>query len=81
MTYVSWQLGHKDPSITLRVVLTLVAESVAHKLVDLLDGTSPRVTDTSDAEAQRILSDLESVVSRVGIEPTTRRLRVCCSAN
>jgi hypothetical protein len=23
----------------------------------------------------------ERVVSRVGIEPTTRRLRVCCSAN
>jgi len=22
-----------------------------------------------------------TVVSRVGIEPTTRRLRVCCSAN
>ena len=27
------------------------------------------------------LSPLESMVSRVGIEPTTRRLRVCCSAN
>jgi hypothetical protein len=23
----------------------------------------------------------EKMVSRVGIEPTTRRLRVCCSAN
>ena len=27
------------------------------------------------------LSALSAVVSRVGIEPTTRRLRVCCSAN
>ena len=34
-----------------------------------------------DDREQKLLTALTSVVSRVGIEPTTRRLRVCCSAN
>ena len=39
----------------------------------------------TDAEASEVPQEpvisLGNVVSRVGIEPTTRRLRVCCSAN
>jgi len=85
ITYVSRQLGHKDPSITLRVYAHWLPDLSREKLVDVLDDTSLRVTQASpttlDAEARRALSGLGSVVSRVGIEPTTRRLRVCCSAN
>ena len=80
ITYVSRQLGHKDPSITLRVYSHWLPDASREKLVDALEDTSPRVTQTSpmtsDEEVQRAVSGLESVVSRVGIEPPTRRLRV-----
>jgi Phage integrase family len=85
ITYVSRQLGHQDPSITLRVYSHCLPDNSGDKLVDVLDDTSLRVTQaspmTSDAEVQNALSRVTAVVSRVGIEPTTRRLRVCCSAN
>jgi integrase-like protein len=84
ITYVSQQLGHKDPSITLRVYAHWLPDASSAKLVDVLDD-APHVTQTSpgasDDADQQALSRLQSVVSRVGIEPTTRRLRVCCSAN
>ena len=36
--------------------------------------------DDADRE-EEISNSSEKVVSRLGIEPRTRRLRVCCSAN
>ncbi len=67
ITYVSRQLGHKDPSITLRVYSHWLPDSSLDKLVDALDDTSPRVTQTSpaasDAEIQKAVSGLKSVVT------------------
>jgi len=83
--YVSQQLGHRDASITLRVYAHWLPDASSHTLVNRLDDAASDVTQaspaTSDAEVQNALSRVGSVVSRVGIEPTTRRLRVCCSAN
>ena len=85
ITYVSRQLGHKDPSVTLRVYSHWLPDASTEKLVDALDDTAPRgpqtTLTTSRDEVQNALSGLKSVVSRGGIEPPTRRLRVCCSAN
>jgi hypothetical protein len=82
ITYVSRQLGHKDAAITLRVYAHWLPDASASKFVDTLDDTSPRVTQASpaalDAHDHEALSALDGVVSRVGIEPTTRRLRVLC---
>jgi integrase len=85
ITYVSRQLGHKDASTTLRIYAHWLPDAFSGRFVDGLDDTSPNVTPASPAasaeEIQNTLSALNRVVSRVGIEPTTRRLRVCCSAN
>ena len=85
ITYVSRQLGHKDPSITLRVYAHWVPDGSAAKAVDLLDdphpaATQPQPTAGSD-EWKTAISPYRSMVSQLGIEPRTRRLRVCCSAN
>jgi integrase len=85
ITYVSQQLGHRDAAITLRVYAHWLPAASTYTLVNRLDDAASDVTQASPAtsreEVQRALTGLESVVSRVGIEPTTRRLRVCCSAN
>ena len=85
ITYVSRQLGHRDASITLRVYAHWVPDVSTMKAVNLLDDAQPSATQTQPTarsdEWQNALSALGCVVSRVGIEPTTRRLRVCCSAN
>jgi integrase len=85
ITYVAAQLGHSDPSITLRVYSHWLPDASRDRLVDRLDETladapqaHPPVLDEQD---QKTLSAVKSVVSRGGIEPPTRRLRVCCSAN
>jgi hypothetical protein len=79
ITYVSRQLGHKDASITLRVYAHWLPDRMNQKLVDSLDDAAPRGPQTApttmDAYDQDALSALDAVVSRVGIEPTTRRLR------
>jgi len=84
ITYGSRQLGHKDSAITLRVYAHWLPD-VSEKFVNLLDATAPHGTQTSPSDQgeidQKTLSVLKSVVSRGGIEPPTRRLRVCCSAN
>jgi hypothetical protein len=53
--------------------------------VDRLDDpplTALNVTPAAPAAAEDDqVNALNAMVSRVGIEPTTRRLRVCCSAN
>jgi integrase len=85
ITYVSQQLGHRDPSITLRVYAHWLPDASNDTLVNRLDDAALDVTQASpttpDDEVQRVLSRVKSVVSRGGIEPPTRRLRVCCSAN
>ena len=43
ITYVSHQLGHRDPSITLRVYSHWLPDTTARKGVDRLDGTLPNV--------------------------------------
>jgi len=80
ITYVSRQLGRRDASITLRVYAHWVPDVSAMKAVDLLDDTQRSATQTQppsrSAEWENALSVLGSVVSRDGIEPSTRRLRV-----
>jgi len=85
ITYVSRQLGHKDAAITLRVYAHWLPDASKEKLVNLLDAEQPLATP-AQPEALTIaeknqLSALNGMVSREGIEPSTRRLRVCCSAN
>ena len=85
ITYVSRQLGHRDASITLRVYAHWLPDTSARKGVDRLDDTqrsaTPAQPEALTVNERNQLSALSTVVSRVGIEPTTRRLRVCCSAN
>jgi integrase len=88
ITYVSRQLGHKDSAITLKVYAHWLPDLTYARLVDRLDDdemTAPDVTQASPernhASAKTPLSLVERMVSREGIEPSTRRLRVCCSAN
>ena len=70
------------PAITLRVYAHWLPDASSARFVHALDDddTSPHVTQASpsalDAADQKALSALNGVVSRVGIEPTTRRLRV-----
>jgi len=65
--------------VTSRVYSHWLPDKSLEKLVDVLDDTAPRGTQTAPAASvgalQKVVSGLESVVSRVGIEPTTRRLR------
>jgi integrase len=85
ITYVSRQLGHKDASITLRVYAHWLPDAATAKAVDLLDDTQPSATQTQptvrSGEWKSPLSAYRTMVSQDGIEPSTRRLRVCCSAN
>jgi len=85
ITYVAAQLGHRDPSITLRVYSHWLPDASRARLVDRLDertADGPQAAPPAfDVQDQNTLSRFDSVVSRGGIEPPTRRLRVCCSAN
>jgi integrase len=87
ITYVSQQLGHRDASITLRVYAHWLPSPSDLRAVDRLDddGAHPSATQaqpaTPEAEWKNGVSPYGRVVSREGIEPSTRRLRVCCSAN
>ena len=80
ITYVSRQLGHRDASITLRVYAHWVPDVSTARAVNLLDDAQPSATQpqpaTESAEWKNVLSPYGRMVSRVGIEPTTRRLRV-----
>ena len=85
ITYVSQQLGHADASITLKVHAHYLPDA-SRKDVDLLDA-QPAATPAqpeaalSAAEASELANCSKKELSREGIEPSTRRLRVCCSAN
>src|SRR5262249_25846355 len=47
ITYVSQQLGHKDPSITLRVYAHWLPDASRARLVDALDDAAPDVTQAA----------------------------------
>src|SRR6188474_1784058 len=85
ITYVARQLGHRDASTTLRIYAHWLPDASRTRTVDLLDATPPAATPAQPAAAEgewkNALSAVGAVVSRGGIEPPTRRLRVCCSAN
>ena len=80
ITYVSRQLGHKDASITLRVYAHWLPDASKDKLVNLLDDThlsaSQAHPSASEADEHIVVSPVLSMVSRGGIDPPTRRLRV-----
>jgi integrase len=85
VTYVSRQMGHKDSAITLRVYARWMPDDIRRKGVDRLDEAQPAATPAQPARkiavGENAVSALQRVVSRLGIEPRTRRLRVCCSTN
>ena len=85
VVYVKEQMGHASIQITVDVYGHLVPGGNRAAVDRLDDVTQPSATPAQPeaiaAGASQTLSALETVVSRVGIEPTTRRLRVCCSAN
>jgi hypothetical protein len=56
---------------------------VVSSLVNDVDKPSPRIEREGWPASRSLAHDSgeRRLVSRVGIEPTTRRLRVCCSAN
>jgi hypothetical protein len=69
ITYVSQQLGHRDPSITLRVYAHWLPDASSYALVNRLDDAASEVTQASpttpDEEVQRALSRVKSVVSQI----------------
>src|SRR3954452_7522861 len=79
LAYVRDQFGHKSVQITVDVYGHLVPGGNRGP-VDRLDDAQPSATpaqpEAITATARDRVSAVESVVSRVGIEPTTRRLRV-----
>jgi integrase len=85
---VKEQLGHASIQITVDTYGHLIP-GANRAAVDRLDddATQPDATKAQpepfdDPATLKEMQELfGKVVSRVGIEPTTRRLRVCCSAN
>jgi len=86
-------LGHSSVQLTLDTYSHLLPdlmlkERAAAKLDAILGGgndnpgQNPGQSDPARVvDQEKSSNSFENVVSRVGIEPTTRRLRVCCSAN
>src|SRR5687768_15054769 len=61
-----------------------IMETLGHSQISLTMNTYSHVLPALQAEASAKMETVElfgEVVSREGIEPSTRRLRVCCSAN
>ena len=78
-------LGHSQVSVTLDAyshVLPGLQDEAAQRLEEAIGCQIGCQTDEgAPGEEQNVENSLEKVVSRIGIEPITRRLRVCCSAN
>jgi len=86
-------LGHSSVQLTLDTYSHLLPdlmlkERAAARLDAMLGGGKDNPgQNPGQHDSQRIVDQEKSsnsfgdLVSRVGIEPTTRRLRVCCSAN
>ena len=74
----------RDTAIALRVYAHWLPQ-LSGNLVDLLDDGRPAASQAHPepiTQRSRVaVSRLFGVVSQEGIEPSTRRLRVCCSAN
>jgi integrase len=74
-------LGHSSVQLTLDTYSHLLPDmGLKERAAARLDGILKAKRRESEA-AENCGQNEEKVVSRVGIEPTTRRLRVCCSAN
>jgi len=78
-------LGHSQISLTLDTyshVLPSLQEEAARQMDEAIGCQIGCQTDDADQTDAENLQECEGkVVSRLGIEPRTRRLRVCCSAN
>ena len=80
-------LGHSQVSLTLDTyshVLPGLQAEAAKRMDEALDfgrQTGRQTENESLDEHQKSPNSGEKMVSRGGIEPPTRRLRVCCSAN
>ena len=81
-------LGHSQISLTLDTyshVLPGLQAEAANRMQEALGENGCQngcQTETSaSADEQELQNSTGKVVSRLGIEPRTRRLRVCCSAN
>jgi integrase len=61
ITYVSRQLGHKDPSITLRVYAHWVPDASSTRAVDLLEDAQPSATQAQPRRNQRGGSRIENM--------------------
>ena len=73
-------LGHSSVQLTLDTYSHLLPEmGLKERAAARLDAllTKPKKTEAKENSGQ----NEENVVSQEGIEPSTRRLRVCCSAN
>ena len=84
LAYVRDQMGHASIQVTVDIYGHLVPGG-NRAAVDRLDSERPAASQAHPATDLRHndmpLSPFDSLVSRGGIEPPTRRLRVCCSAN
>ena len=83
LAYVRDQMGHASIQVTVDIYGHLVPGG-NRAAVDRLDSERPAASQAQPATDLRLevaLSPFDSLVSRGGIEPPTRRLRVCCSAN
>ena len=78
-------LGHSQISLTMDTyahVLPSLQEEAAERINDAIGCQIGYQTEEApSADEQELLNHQEMMVSRGGIEPPTRRLRVCCSAN
>ena len=76
---VQEKLGHSSVQLTLDTYSHLLPDlKLKERAAARLDAL---LCDDADNCGQNYGQDGEKVVSRLGIEPRTRRLRVCCSAN
>ena len=75
---VQEMLGHHSIQITLDLYSHLMPElGLRERAASRLDA----VLTSEENCGQNCGQNEENLVSRLGIEPRTRRLRVCCSAN
>ena len=74
-------LGHQSVQITIDLYSHLMPElGLKERAAARLDAVLAPVEKDENC-GQNSGQDEEKVVSRLGIEPRTRRLRVCCSAS
>ena len=77
-------LGHSQISLTLDTcshVLPGLQAEAANRMQEALGENGCQDDPSTLTASQESRDSEEKVVSRGGIEPPTRRLRVCCSAN